>query len=488
MQRLLLGWNSLGRRLAERLLERPDELIVLDDDEERVETLRQKDIDAKHVDLADPMAVRTVAGDIHSVVVAVGDPQQSADVTRSAKLAYPEAFVLTCLDATVVDDYRDEIDAHADRVVEAKTATTSHLLARIGDAGIRVRTLSRILRNIDGTLAVVTHDNPDPDAIASAVALQRIAQRTGTDAEVCYYGEINHQENRALVNLLGLTLRNLSSDDDLSEFDGFALVDHSRPGINDGLPVDTPVDVVIDHHPPREPIEARFVDLRSGIGSTSTLLTEYLDALGIGPTPTLATALLYGIQTDTNDFSREVSRADFEAAAGLIEHVDIEALSRIESPSITGETLDVVGRAISNRRVEDDVLTACVGSIHDRDAIAQAADHLLDMEAITKTLVFGYTDEMVYVSGRARGADIDLGEVLRDAFGQIGSAGGHANMAGAQLPVGILVEGTDESDRGDVISEVVTERFLETLGIEHDRAAAAVYADFLGTDVSSRRE
>jgi len=487
MQRLVLGCGAVASSVTTALRGRSGGVLVLGGDEKRIERLRDEGIDARNVDVTDPAVIRTVAGAVDSVVVAEDDPRRSLDATRAVRLAYPDAYVLAHLGVDVTADHRGAIEAHADRVIEANEATTDHLLQRVGDGGIRVRTLRRILRTLDGPLAVVTHDNPDPDAIAAGIALQHIARDAGNDAEVCYYGEINHQENRALVNVLGFELRNLSREDDLSSYGGFALVDHSRAGINDGLPEGTPIDIVVDHHPPRAPIEARFVDLRSDVGSTSTLLTGYLTFLGIELTPALATGLLYGILTDTDSFSREASPVDFEAAAQLLDHVDADALRRIESPSVTAETLDVVGLGISNRRVEDGVLTTCVGRIGDRDALAQAADRLLDMENVTTTLVFGYTDEMVYASARARGTDIDLGEVLRDAFEQIGSAGGHANMAGAQLPVGILVDETSDADRGAVIEEVVHERFLETLGIEPDHAAASVYADFLGTDVHGER-
>jgi hypothetical protein len=136
--------------------------------------------------------------------------------------------------------------------------------------------------------------------------------------------------------------------------------------------------------------------------------------------------------------------------------------------------------------VRDDVLVTCLGEVSDRDALAQAADRLLDLEGIAVTFVFGFTgvdeESVVYASARARGTDLDLGEALRDAFGQVGSAGGHADMAGAQLPVGMLIDENDE-DPGDVIEDVVTERFFDALGVGPNRAATAVYArgDYIGT-------
>ncbi len=482
MDRLVLGCEAVDRTFLDRLDDRSTSLLVLLDDGERSEALREAGIDARRVDLTSVGDIRTVAGDVDSVVIAPSGTDRLRRIVETATVAYPNAFVMACLDEHVTPADRDAIEADVDRLVDLPAETARKLTERAGDDGIRARKLRHTLSNIDGTLAIFAHDNPDPDAIAAAIGLRRIATAFGVDAVACYYGEINHQENRALVNLFEFDLRNLSPDDDLSEFDAFALVDHSRPGVNDSLPEGTPIDIVIDHHPPRGPIQAGFVDLRSDVGATCTLVEHYLSGFGIDPGEALASGLLYGIRTDTQEFSRGVSIADFEAAAGLVETANGERLRRVESPSVTAETLETLGRAITNRSVDADVLTTCVGEISDRDTLAQAADRLLEMEGITTTLVFGYTDDTVYVSSRARGADIDLGEVIREAFAQIGSAGGHADMAGAQIPVGILTDGTGEDDRGAVIEEVVSERFLEALGVTPDHAAAFVYSELVDLD------
>ena len=480
MDRLVLGCEAVGRVFLDHLADRSDALVVLIDDAERAESLREDGIDARHVDITSTEDIRTVAGEVDSIVVAPRGFDRLRRVVDTATTAYPATFVMACLDERVDRSDREAIATDVDRLISIPAAAARSLNDRIGNAGIRTRKLVHTLEDIDGTLAVFAHNNPDPDAIAAAVGLQRIASESGVDTVACYYGDINHQENRALINLLEYDLRNLSPDADLTEFDAFALVDHSRPGVNDDLPEDTPIDIVIDHHPPRGPVEARFVDLRSNVGATCTLVESYLSGLGIDPDESLASGLLYGIRTDTQEFSRGVSIADFEAAAQLVESVDSDTLRRIESPSITADTIETVGRAISNRSVESDVITTCVGKITDRDTLAQAADRLLNMEGITTTLVFGYTDDTVFVSGRTRGSDIDLGEVLREAFAQFGSAGGHADMAGAQIPIDVLTEETAEDEIGDVIPEVVKERFLKALGVTPDYAAAFAYADVVG--------
>jgi nanoRNase/pAp phosphatase (c-di-AMP/oligoRNAs hydrolase) len=478
MDRLVLGYDAVGTSFVERLADQPGDLVVLTPDAERAESLRDGEIAARHVDIGNVDDVRTVAGDIDSVVVAPLGSDELRTAVSTARSAYPSAFLMVCLGGETTADDRRNVESVADRIVDLSADVGEAVLDRAGDPGLRLRKLREVFDEMDGRLAVVAHDNPDPDAIASAIGLRRLATEFGIDAEACYYGEISHQENRALVNLFGFELTNLPPDADLSSFDVFALVDHSRPGVNDGLPEGTPIDIVIDHHPPREPVPAKFVDLRSDVGATCTLIAGYLDRFGIEPTEELASGLLYGIRTDTLEFSRGVSIADFDAAAGLVELADADRLRQVESPSVSTETLGILGKAISNRTVQDDVLTTCVGLISDRDTLAQAADRLLDMESITTTLVFGYTEDTVFASARARGVERDLGEILRDAFGQIGSAGGHADMAGAQIPVGILTDETaDDDERGDVITDVVTDRFFEALGIVPDYPATFVYAE-----------
>ena len=459
-RRLLLGCSAVGNTLVERTREERGELVAITDDTGWASTLRDRNVATVEADPTDPSTYPDRAA---VVLVASDDPARNVAAAEAARDRYPDAMIVAHVGANPTADQQSALEAVADRVVDPVEALVSRVTEATGADGdeLPVRLLST-LRELSGPLLVVAHDNPDPDAIASAIGLARVADVVGVPADPCYGGDIAHQENRALVNLLDLSLSTFD-EIDLDDYDGVALVDHSRAGINDSLPEEHPVDIVVDHHPPRGPVAGEFVDIRPDAGATSTLIEEYLSRLGVEPGRELATSLLYGIRIDTKDFTRSTSIPDFEAAASLSAFADESTLERVESPSVSPETLRVLARAIEERDVRGSTVASCVGEIGDRDTLAQAADRLLDLDGIAVTFVFGYMDGVIYGSARARGADLDVGELLRDALDPVGSAGGHATMAGAQVPLGLLEEVSDEESLEDVVEAFVAGRFFEAL-------------------------
>lgn len=471
--RLVLGCGAIGLLVIEGLPADGGQLTVLDADEARVETLRDENVAARQADPTDPAVVAAVEGPVDTVLVLGDDSAVNRAAVEAATAAFPAANLVAYTGQHPDPADRAAIASAADRLVDHGSAVANHVGQLVQThPGTELYGLQRTLRSIEGTLGVFTHDNPDPDALASAVALQHLARSVGVPAEVCYFGEISHQENRAFVNVLDLDLHRLTPEAfDPDDYGAYALIDHSRPGVNDQLPEDLAIDIVIDHHPSREPVDVRFEDRRPNVGATSTMLVDYYRWLGIEPDVTVATALLYGIRVDTRNFGREFTETDVGAVAYLLDRADPDLLARIESPSVTADTLDTIARAIKRRVRAGSVLASCVRTINDRDALSQAADELLTMEGIDTTMVYGFQSGTVFASARTRSPDVDIGEILREAFGRIGSAGGHVDMAGAQLPMGILGVLEDEAEQASLetaLEETITDRFFEVLGIEPD--------------------
>ncbi len=316
--------------------------------------------------------------------------------------------------------------------------------------------------NINGApFLIVMHNNPDPDSIACALALKKIMNRWGVESDITYGGKIGFDENKAMINLLGVKLIHIN-DINLDNYKGIAVVDASSSKI---LPIDLKsfdIDIIIDHHDNGD-LTAKYMDIRPEIGAAATILTEYLMFLNMTPKQDLATALYYAICTDTNYFKRKTSKKDFEAAGYLQDLMDPKALEMIENPEMDTETMEILAKAITNRKIiKSSIALSYVGMIKNRDALPKAADFLLKMEGITTTYVFGIAENKIHISARTKDLRIDVGDIMRKAFG----GGGHQSSAAASIELGIFESVSDKKSLRKLVEEAIQMRILDAMGIE----------------------
>ena len=317
-------------------------------------------------------------------------------------------------------------------------------------------------------LNIVCYNNPDPDCLASALALGRIAAAGIDERHILYSGDISHQENRAFVNLLDIDLNPFDPDAlrDRPDDSFVAFVDHAIPGANNNVHPETAIDIVIDHHPV-EAIDARFVDHREELGAAATILAEYVEALDMEVDPMLATALLFAIRRETLNFLRGATAAEYDAAGFLHDHADLDLLQTLSTPSVSGATLDAIATAITNRTTTSAVLISHVGRTTERDAVSQAADYLATLEGVETVIVFGVIEESIHLSARSPDPRVHAGDVLRTAFADVGSAGGHHDVAGGEIPLGLFADFTSDDDSLlGIVEQVITARLLAELDLQ----------------------
>ena len=469
---LIIGSGMIGSAVARELINRNKKVLLIDKDEGKVETLREQEFEAITGDLNDPDLLDPVdINSVETVLILSSDVSANKNAITTIKQASKDIQVIARAPSTVA---KSELEAAgADNVImppRILADATIRILDRVESARHASSILS-ILRSISGgKLAIVVHDNPDPDAMSSAVALKTIAASVGTESEILYRGEIGHQENKAFVNLLHIDMGKLDEQKarSLNDFKKIALIDCSIPEENNLVPKNVAVDIIIDHHPAEmKEVHAEYIDIRPNIGATATIMTKYLQELDIPVSKDLATALLYGIRTDTLGFRRNANPVDLTAAAFLYPLADHEILNMIETPAISTETLDIFGEAIRNRKIRGSYLITNAGNVRDRDALAQAADYLLNLEGITTVLVYGIGEDQIYISGRSNDIRLNLGEAMQKAFGEAGSAGGHATTAGAQIPLGVFSDTSDRQALIKIAEEVVMKRFFTVIGVEN---------------------
>ncbi|MGQ9581980.1 MAG: DHH family phosphoesterase [Thermoplasmatota archaeon] len=468
---MILGWGEVSEELARELLRRGERALFVVGD--AVRARRMRGIGASVVVArARDMASRVPEG-AEAALVVTGLDGLNLELVRRLRRGGRDIQILA--EASGPEAAQRLRRAGANYVLEARRLAASTLLEELTELESQ-RAASRlvsVLRECERRgLAVFMHDDPDPDTIASALALKRICVSVGVRCRLYHGGRVSHPSNRLMVSVLRASLHRVRGPEEASEIqarhDKTALVEASLPGQNNVLPPGAEVDIVIDHHPlsPSRWPSGELVDIRPKLGAASTMMTGYLRRLWIRPDPPLASALLYAIKVDTADLTRNVDREDIEAISFLAEHADLRIVRELEAPPTPLRTADVVARAIEAREVVRGHVISFVGGVRDREALAQAAELLVGLEGVCAALVFGVMRGRVYMSARARHPSVDVGAILQRAFGARGSAGGHASSAGASVPLEALAPGARGAERLDRARRAVRELYLRAAGLD----------------------
>lgn len=313
---------------------------------------------------------------------------------------------------------------------------------------------------------ILTHDNPDPDSMAAAVALASLLERrTAVEAQVAYGGIIGRAENIAFVKVLKLPVVPVSQVI-FSEYDLVGLVD-TQPSVgNHSLPPSMTADIVIDHHPLRdESLRARYADVGGDYGATSTMLVEYLRAARIEPDPELSTALFYGIKADTRDLGRETTGTDIDAYLWLFPRVDKHLLGQIEHPDLPARYFQLYHKAFERAKVYGKTaIVTDLGEVYSPDMVAEVAERLMFLEGMKWSLAYGSYRSQLYFSLRTKDRRMNAGRLIREVcVDRSGSSGGHGSMAGAR----ISLWGT-RAQRAALKREIVKD-FLERFAVKRER-------------------
>jgi nanoRNase/pAp phosphatase (c-di-AMP/oligoRNAs hydrolase) len=295
---------------------------------------------------------------------------------------------------------------------------------------LRVQQYQRFLSDANRIL-ILLHNDPDPDAMASGLALRNVLRRTKQTAVIAALQGVTRPENQRMMNLLDIHVE-IVKVNELTEFDRIAMVDVQPHYFGGGV---DRVDLVIDHHPEQSGYSAVFKDIRPDYGSTSTILTEHLRAVDANISERTATAMLYAIKSDTLFFNRQANRVDIEAFSYLYPLSDAALIRKMEGAEITLDRLDYVLRARTHGRMKEQVFCAFLGTTEREDFIPYVADFYVQLEDVKWTIVSGFVNDSLVMSVRNLGYSRNAGEFVRKHFADIGSAGGHRAMAKAVVPI-----------------------------------------------------
>lgn len=292
---------------------------------------------------------------------------------------------------------------------------------------------------------VLIYGNPDPDALASALALKAMFDTDGREVLIGYTGAVGRPENASMIRHLNIPAKPVD-EAEAADADAVVIVDAQPQFFKDfQLPR---CDVVIDHHPLHLDRDVGFADIRPNYLATSSMMTEYMRAAGTRLTKRVASALFYGIKTDSRHFMTDMSPGDVDAVRWLLKKADRDIVKVIEFSQFSRESLDYFSIALVRRRFVNGVLFSHLGPVPSSDVAVQVADFLIRVENVEWALVTGVAGDTLVVVFRNDGLKKDAGRLARAAFDSVGSAGGHMSMGRAEikqaaLPAGLLL--TDNS-------------------------------------------
>jgi nanoRNase/pAp phosphatase (c-di-AMP/oligoRNAs hydrolase) len=310
-----------------------------------------------------------------------------------------------------------------------------------------------------GPLVILPHDNPDPDALASAAALRFIAkQLADKEAAIALGGFVGRAENRAMVRYLNIPLVPVA-DLPLSAPEAIIALVDTQPGRrNNSLPAGARASIVIDHHPQYTRADALpFSDLRDGYGATSTILTEYVQDVRLHVDTKTATALFYGIMAETQDLGREATTPDMDACSFLYPHTNKRRLAKIENARVPREYFSAFRTAIQSAMIYDRAVVSDLGEIRYPDMVAEMADFLLRLDEVDWAAAIGEYHGYLYVSLRTTHRDVNAGDLLQQVLGS-DHAGGHDMIAGGRIA---LPSGADRREAAGRIRD----RLIAAVGI-----------------------
>ena len=311
--------------------------------------------------------------------------------------------------------------------------------------------VSRIGSN---NVVIQTHNFPDPDAIASAFGLQYLLSTRKIPSDIVYFGKIDKFTFGLMADELHITI--FPADEyDVVEDDYVINVDGQKNNANFTDLTGQEI-ACIDHHPWVTTYQYGFVDHRI-VGACATIITEYFTENDIAIPKDVATALLYAIKVDTQNFTKGVTEADIQAFSLLNPLADQALILRLDSNELTIDDLRAYGAAIQNLYADDGV-----GFVHipfdcpDR-LIAMVSNFILSLDCVVLSIVYAERNGGIKFSIRSELPDMKAGDLAHLALAGLGDGGGHPMIAGG------LIFPEDMGKLGDHPDELIRERFLSTL-------------------------
>ena len=285
-------------------------------------------------------------------------------------------------------------------------------------------------------LLILTHNYPDPDAMASAFSLQYlVSDFYGIESKIVYGGIIGRMENRNMVDILNIPISKVSQAD-FKNYPNVALVDTQPLFQNNSFPQDQYANIVIDQHKSTSKPKSELVVIDTKCGATCVIIAEALLLLNAEIPKNIATAIAYGIVSETLNLYRGTTKRVINTYLSILPRCDMTALAQIQNPTRSKNFFKTLGVGIQNAVVCERFIASNLGLVENPDLVSQTADFFLTYNDIEWSLCTGRYKDNLHISLRSRQEDATAGEFLREVIGDESRAGGHGGIAGGNIHIG----------------------------------------------------
>lgn len=334
----------------------------------------------------------------------------------------------------------------------------------------KLEELLKSYQDSEGKWLILTHTDPDPDAIGSCLAAKKILEHYGLKSEILIYGDISNPSNKSLINRLEIDDLKRVDEINLEEFKYAMILDATE--LNVDMPEGLNPIVTIDHHEiNKKDLKSKFADISvKERNSTSTKMVEYIQGLKIPmkkeKDTKLATALNYGIYSDTTKGIHK-TKAEHNASAFLAEYIDYENLEKIAYPDIPQKliTQKNIATKKENMVTEGPYLLSFAGTLEEKEYLSSIVDELVRTQSIETAICYGLLDNHIHISVRTRGDQVNCGDLVKKIWGDH-HGGGRVKAGGAKIPLGYLVEGLSQIEQEELVKKRISEDVFQALHIK----------------------
>ena len=299
-------------------------------------------------------------------------------------------------------------------------------------------------------IVIQCHDNPDADALASGFALRWYLEQKGIAARFIYGGANAIQKSNLVLMNENLEI-NCEHVESLEPPELLVTVD-CQYGESNVTRFEAKEIAVIDHHQASAELPA-MSEVRSNYGSCSTVLYELFRAEGIdiNENKNVATALYYGLMTDTGDFSEISHPSDRDLRDEAAFNKALITLFRNSNLSI--EELRIAGEALKNTIVDE---KRCYGIVEagpcDSNILGIISDMFLEVEGVDTCVVYNLLPSGIKFSVRSCVKEVKASELAAFLAENLGGGGGHLVKAGGFLKKDLVVRSGVRYEKDDVVA------------------------------------